>query len=140
MKNKEEFVVKAKVKTTTKTMSQKGKASKEKGKRGELEAAKVLMEGIPDTYIRRSVQYAGRMASHGGGGLPDLIGLDRYHLEVKRTEKAQLSLWMEQVANDKLPGEIGVILHRKNAGRWMAILDIEDFCKLVNLAGIHKKK
>lgn len=65
------------------TPQQRGRASREKGKRGEREAAKALTERIPGVKIQRSVQYAGRMASHSSGGMPDLTGLAIYPGTIK---------------------------------------------------------
>lgn len=122
------------------TPQQRGKASREKGKRGEREAARELMKRIPNVKIQRSVQYAGRMAAHSQGGMPDLMGLKGFHLEIKRTEKAKVYDWMEQVNGDKKPDEIGVILHRQSGKEWIAILSIDDLCKLINAAGLHRNK
>lgn len=110
-----------------------GRASRNKGKSGEREAAKALMERIPGVVIKRSVQYSGRGTAHGTGGMPDLVGLEHFHLEVKRTEKAEPYRWIQQVQADKLPGEIGVVLHRQSRKDWIAIMSLDDFCKLVNM-------
>lgn len=111
-----------------------GRASRNKGKVGEREAAKALMERIPGVKIERSVQYSGRGAARGTGGMPDLVGLSPFHLEVKRTEKAAPYKWLEQVRTDKLSGELGVVLHRQSRKEWIAIMTMDDFCKLVNMA------
>ena len=110
-----------------------GRASRNKGKAGEREAAKALMERIPGVKIERSVQYSGRGAARGSGGMPDLVGLKPFHLEVKRTEKAEPYKWLTQVQSDKLPSELGVVLHRQSRKGWIAIMDLDDFCKLVNM-------
>ena len=65
-----------------------GKASRDKGKRGEREVAEFLRDhGIP---ARRGVQYAG------GADSPDVIGFEGVHIEVKRTEALRLYPALEQ--------------------------------------------
>lgn len=115
------------------TASEIGKASRNKGKTGEREAAKALMERIPGAHIERSVQYSGRGAARGAGGMPDLVGLKPFHLEVKRTERSEPYKWLAQVQSDKLPGDIGVVLHRQSRKEWIVIMDLDDFCRLVNM-------
>ena len=122
------------MKNKKRSASEIGRASRSKGKVGEREAARELMKRISGSRIERSVQYAGRDASHGEGGMPDLIGMQGYHFEVKRTEKSQPYRWIEQVLKDKKTEEIGVILHRQNRKEWIVIMSIDDFCRLVNKA------
>ena len=55
-----------------------GKASREKGKRGEREASNFFKPYGYET--RRGVQY------HGGPDSPDVVGLPDMHIEVKRVE------------------------------------------------------
>lgn len=113
------------------TASEIGRASRQKGKAGEREAARELMGRMPGIEIKRSVQYSGRGASGSSdGGMPDLIGLPGVHLEIKRTERSEPYKWLEQVRADKRPGEIGVILHRQSRKGWIAIMNLDDFCKL----------
>ena len=116
---------------TARTASEIGRASRSKGKAGEREAAKAIMDRIPGVKVERSVQYSGRGASGGDGGMPDLVGLDDMHMEVKRTERAAVYQWMEQVERDKRPGEIGVVLHRQSRRDWICILSLDDFCRLI---------
>lgn len=98
--------------------------SREKGKRGEREAASFLTdEGFP---ARRGQQFAGSPDS------PDVVCpfLKGVHFEVKRTQRTDLYGWLAQAKADagaKLP----VVLHRKNDARWVAILDARDLLALV---------
>lgn len=115
------------------TAAEVGRASRNKGKSGEREAARALMERIPGVKIERSVQYSGRGANKGMGGMPDLVGLEKFYLEVKRTEQARPYEWLRQVQADKLTDEIGVVLHRQSRKEWICMLTLDDFCRMVNL-------
>ena len=69
--------------------------SKQKGKRGELELAKVLKEyGFDDAH--RTVQYNGK-ADYSRA---DLVGLPGIHIECKRVEKINIEQAMEQAIRD----------------------------------------
>lgn len=104
-------------------MSPKRINSRQKGAAAEREAAKWLQErGVS---ARRGVQY------QGGPGSPDVVhDLPNVHLEVKRTERLDLDSAMTQAREEAPPGSTPVVLHRKNRGRWVAILDAEDWLRL----------
>lgn len=105
--------------------------SRAKGARGEREAAALLTDaGFP---ARRGCQFAGSPDS------PDVTcqALDRIHFEVKRTKRTDLEGWMAQARADagaKLP----VVLHRKDRGLWLAILDAQAFLALVRDAALSR--
>lgn len=89
--------------------------SKQKGKRGELEAVRLLKDLGFDA--RRGQQFKGTPDS------PDIIIEDllQVHVEVKRTEQfsPEKSLAQsEEDAGDKWP----VVLHRKNNKPWIAVV------------------
>lgn len=99
-----------------------GKASRDKGKRGELEIAHILQEhGFP---ARRSVQF------NGWQGAADVIGVDGIHIEVKRVERLNIDTAMEQSRRDAKGGEIPVVFHRRNHKGWLATLPLDDFIKI----------
>ena len=85
-----------------------GRMSKEKGKRGEREAAAEL-SAILGVGARRGVQY------QGGPGSPDVV-LDgvAIHVEAKRTER--LTLWpaVDQAKADAPGGSVPIVWHRCN--------------------------
>ena len=97
-----------------------GKASRDKGKRGEREAAAALRE-VLSIEARRGVQY------QGGPDSPDVsTELDsQLHIEVKRTER--LSLWdaLDQAQKDA-GDRPAMVLHRKNGKRWVVIHYLDD--------------
>ena len=98
--------------------------SRQKGKRGELEAAHFLTDqGFP---ARRGQQFSGSADS------PDLVCevLPGIHFEIKRTERTDLYGWLAQATADA-GGKMPVVLHRKNESRWLVILHAEDFLALV---------
>ena len=98
--------------------------SRQKGQRGEREAAAFLTEqGFP---ARRGQQFAGSPDS------PDVVCpfLKGVHFEVKRTQRTDLYGWMAQAATDagnKLP----VVLHRRNNAEWLAIIRAPDLLALL---------
>lgn len=93
--------------------------SKQKGARGEREAAAKLREY--GWSARRGQQYSG------ANGDPDIIGLPGHHIEVKRVEKLNLDDAMAQAVADARDGEIPVVMHRKNNGKWRITLDADDY-------------
>ena len=103
--------------------------SREKGKRGELEAAKVLREYGFD--CRRGVQY------NGGDGSADVVGLDGIRLEIKRVEKLNIDAAMSQAIRDAEAGGKGdtpVVMHRKNNTPWKVTMLLGDFIELYKRA------
>ena len=99
--------------------------SREKGKKGELEAASKIRE-VFHTEARRGQQF------HGGPNSPDIVtGLPGVHFEVKRTETLSLYLAMEQAIRDAAPSETPVVLHRRNKKDWLWICRLEDVPELL---------
>lgn len=95
--------------------------SKQKGKRGELEVAKMLQ--LIGYDARRSVQYCGS-----SGDAADVVGVGGLHLEVKRTETISIRKWMEQAERDaEKSGRTPVVVFRSNGKRWRVCLDAEAF-------------
>ena len=97
--------------------------SNKKGKVGELEWSKVCKDhGFP--YARRSQQYAGY------NGDADVIGVPNLHMEVKRTERLNVSKALEQAREDVTDNNIPMVAHRKNREEWMVIMGASDFLSL----------
>lgn len=98
--------------------------SRQKGKDGELEIARILREhGF--SGARRGQQYCG------ANGDADVVGMPGYHLEVKRVEKLNIHQAMEQAVRDALEDEVPVVLHRKNRTKWLATMPLSDFLEIV---------
>ena len=96
--------------------------SRQKGKRGELEAAKVLKQYGYDA--RRGQQFSG------ANGDADVVGLPGIHLEVKRVEKLNISEAMQQSIRDAREGELPVVMHRKNRETWLVTMPLRVFMVL----------
>ena len=96
--------------------------SRDKGKRGELEAAHLLKECGYDA--RRGQQFSG------ANGDPDVVGLPGIHIEVKRVEKLNIDSAMEQSIRDARENEIPVVMHRKNRMPWKVTMLFNDWMEL----------
>ena len=96
--------------------------SRDKGKRGELEAAHLLQKHGYDA--RRGQQFAGI------NGDADVVGLPGIHIEVKRVEKLNIDEALEQAIRDKRESEIPIVMHRKNRTKWKATMLFEDWIKM----------
>lgn len=98
--------------------------SREKGKRGEREAAAFLSSH--GFTARRGQQFSGSPDS------PDVVcpQLADVHFEVKYTQRTELELWLRQAATDAA-GKLPVVLHRKTRGPWIAVLRAEDLLTLL---------
>lgn len=85
-----------------------GRASREKGKRGEREAAAEL-GALLGVDARRGVQY------HGGPESPDVVlAGTRLHVEAKRTERLSLYAAVAQAEEDAPDGAVPLVWHRAN--------------------------
>lgn len=98
--------------------------SRQKGKTGELEIAKLLREQYGYTDARRGQQF------HGGADSPDVTGVDGLHIEVKRVEKLNIEEALKQSENDSGENDVPVVFHRKNKEKWKATLRLDEFMKL----------
>ena len=101
-----------------------GRASKRKGKTGELECAKLFRDNGYD--VHRTVQYNGRSEK----GAPDLRGIEGLHIEVKRVEKLNIENAIAQTTRDHAPGTLRTVFHRKNNHEWLVTMPAEDWFKL----------
>lgn len=99
-----------------------GKREREKGKRGERELARLLRGYGYDA--RRGQQYCGT------AGDADVVGLPGVHIEVKRTEKLSLYDALAQSIADARPGEMPIVVHRRNDCQWVVIQPLEDWMKI----------
>lgn len=101
--------------------------SRQKGKRGEREAAAVLNTTF-GLKARRGVQFAG------GPDSPDVVGVwPNTHCEVKRVEKVDLDAAIEQAVRDA-NGKLPFVMHRKNNKPWLFTVRVEDFARFVRAA------
>ena len=108
------------------TLSQNGRHSRNKGKRGEREVAKIFRDaGYP---ARRSVQYNGRP-----GTAADVVGVPGMHIEVKFVEKERIREWYRQAERDASasPEQVPVVVHRKSREPWLVTMSLDDFIRLL---------
>jgi len=100
-----------------------GLRSRNKGKRGEREAAAEIRR-LFRTDARRGRQYCGTDES------PDVVAdIEDVHFEVKRRETLRLYEALAQAieeAGDKIP----VVLHKQNRKPWVAIVRLDDLPRL----------
>lgn len=96
--------------------------SRNKGKRGELEAAHLLQKYGYDA--RRGQQFSG------ANGDADVVGLPHIHLEVKRVEKLNIDEALSQSVRDARDGEKPVVLHRKNRTEWKVTMNFVDWIEM----------
>lgn len=109
------------------------KKSRDKGKRGEREAAKILSELLGITAVR-GVQFQGSPDS------PDVSGLEDMgvHPEIKRDETT-VSLAMYKALQQALDdsgetGRVPFVMSRRNGRQWVIALhasDLLEFCKRI---------
>ena len=96
-----------------------GKASRDKGKRGERELAKALQSHGYDA--RRGQQFSG------ASGDADVVGLQGIHIECKRTERLSLYCALTQAKVDAREDDKPVVMHRKNHCEWVVIQPLKDW-------------
>ena len=100
-----------------------GIRSRNKGKRGEREAAAEIRR-ILRTEARRGRQFCGSDES------PDVeTDIPDVHFEVKRAETFRLYAALEQALAD-CGSRIPVVLHRANNRPWVAIVRLDDLPQL----------
>lgn len=102
--------------------------SRAKGKRGELEIAKILRDHGYEA--RRGQQYSG------ANGDADVIGVPGVHIEVKRGQQLNIEKAMQQAEADKRPGEMPVVFHRKNGEDWKATMRLDDWLEMLDCKSI----
>ena len=96
-----------------------GKLSRNKGKRGEREVAKLLSDAGFPAY--RAVQYKGTAGS-ADVTCPSLN--DRFHIEVKRVEERRGPTWIAQAKEDA-PDLIPLIFLKQSRKPWRYLTDDE---------------
>jgi|TARA_Y100000310_G_scaffold64720_1_gene60227 Holliday junction resolvase len=93
-----------------------GRASRQKGQRGEREVCKLLADKLGGEYKRNLMQ------TQDGGY--DVLGLEGYAIEVKFQEKLQIEKWWEQTV-DQANGKIPVLFFRRSREDWRVVLPLE---------------
>ena len=105
-----------------------GKASRDKGKRGEREARDMVRDHWDSPKCIRSIQVSGTYAADLLYGPPGL------HLEVKRYAKIGAVRFMEQAERDAREDDIPLVLLREDQGRWYVMVPLSqsvDFARRI---------
>jgi hypothetical protein len=101
-----------------------GRSQREKGKRGERQAAKAVTAAL-GVAARRGVQYKG------GADSADLaVEIPGIHWEVKFVERESVRTWMAQACQES-GGQVPVVLHKRSRGEWLVTLQMERLYEFV---------
>lgn len=104
--------------------------SRQKGKRAELEIAKIFRDyGFSDA--RRTAQFCGNT-----GDASDVVGLPGIHCEIKHVEKLNIDNAMAQAVRDAKDGQMPTVFHRKNQKKWLVTMRLDDWMQIYR--GAHK--
>jgi len=96
-----------------------GKASRDKGKRGEREARDQVVKHWNSPGCVRSAQVSGLFSSDLMYGPPGL------HLEVKRYAKIGCMRFMEQARQDSRDEDVPTVLMREDNGEWCVMVPMD---------------
>lgn len=99
--------------------SRRGTAARRKGATGEREVTGLLREYGYDAH--RGIQAAGE---------PDVIGLPGVHIEVKRQNHYDITGWMAQSQRDAKPGELPIVVFRRDREDWKVMLPFDAFMQI----------
>ena len=91
-----------------------GSFSRSKGQRGEREICKLLTERLGFEVKRNLQQYQ-------DGGC-DLVGLDKYAIEIKRQETELINSWWQQTKR-QAKGRMPVLFYRSNRKPWLVMTE-----------------
>jgi len=101
-----------------------GKLSRNKGKRGEREVAKILR--------RHGFAEAARGAQHKGGpDSADVVGSGPFHCEVKFVERLDLYGALGQAERDAGEDKVPCVVHRRSRTPWLITLNFETLLDLL---------
>ena len=100
-----------------------GRSQQRKGADGERELVTILKENGLVTERGGSQTY---------GTIPDVIGLDGVHIEVKRVERLNVGEAMEQAIRDaeRFKDGMPTLFHRRNRKPWLVTMLLDDWIKL----------
>ena len=97
--------------------------TQKKGRHGEIELSRILNDnGIPAR--------PGNALSF--GTVPDVVGIDGIHAEVKRVEKLNVQEAMAQAIRDseKFGDGMPALFHRRNRTPWLVTMRLDDWLRL----------
>ncbi len=114
----------------SKSRSEIGKSSRNKGKVGERELAKVLRSFFPmlASDLKRTQQFCGK---GNNGNSSDVTGLPGIHIECKRVEKLNIYDAIAQAVRDSQGSDnLPAVFHRKNGKEWLVTMPLKDWVKI----------
>lgn len=107
------------------------KFSREKGKRGEREVARIIQDVVNEVFGENAPRIQRNTLQSDKGGF-DLVGLEDFAIEVKRHEKLNVKAWwrqtVKQAGKDKLP----VLFYRQNNTPWSVMCIIDNKVNVLN--------
>jgi len=98
-----------------------GKSSRNKGLGGERELVNILKDQLGDV-----VQEIKRNLNQTRDAGADII-IQNYVIEVKRQENISIMKWFKQAEDSCSAGQIPIVAFRKNGGKWLVALALEDW-------------
>lgn len=104
-----------------------GAAHRSKGARGEREVIDIIQS---HGWLNARRSSDGRIQSHRGDVLHGPQGC---HIEIKRQERLNVPAALTQAAEDALPHDIPIVIHRPSRHEWMATLPLEELLPLLAL-------
>lgn len=107
-----------------------GALSRRKGKVGELEVCRILREHGFKAQRTAPLQAAGGVTD------ADVLGIEGFHLEVKRAEAVSIDKWCAQATLASKPTDTPCVVWRRNNQPWRVALSFEDFLDLVKAASL----
>jgi Holliday junction resolvase len=99
--------------------------SRDKGKRGEREIAKIYAD-LGFASKRTAPLQAG-----GDHGVADVSGVPGLHIEVKRVEALNIWAALAQAERDAAEGEVPTVHFRRNRSEWYVALPLTEFARLL---------
>jgi len=99
-----------------------GRGKRNKGAAGERELAALLSEHL-GFVVKRNLGQA-------RDGADDLT-VAQFRIEVKRHETLRIDQWSEQVEACAQPGEVPVLMYRRNGQPWRVCLRLEHFIPMM---------
>jgi Holliday junction resolvase len=99
-----------------------GRGARNKGAAGEREVAKILADNL-GFVVKRNL-------SQSRDGADD-ITIQKFRVEVKRQETLSIDKWSAQVESCAKPGEVPVVIYRRNGQPWRVCLLLDDFIPML---------
>lgn len=107
-----------------------GSMQRRKGKTGELEVVNILKDrGL-------KAQRTAPLQAAGGTLDADVLGVEGFHLEIKRCERIEIDKWHAQAALASRPTDTPCVVWRRSRQPWRIAMPFDDFLDLVKAANL----